>query len=168
MCCAMSLVCPSMATHRTCQFWARSEPVKMPKTIETPAKCGVRAVIRFLYSEPATRNDVLRYCPSSWQCSAAHCSCNKEAPNFFSIGSVWSPTIIRPDLAPCDFHLFPRMKRCLGGHILAQWVVDQRRELAENTGGWLLRRWYWKVGTTPRKMSTSERRLCKEVAGRCG
>ena len=34
-----------------CQFWACSEPVNMPKTIESPAKCGVHAVIRFLYSE---------------------------------------------------------------------------------------------------------------------
>ena len=79
MCCAMSLVCPSIATHRTCQFWARSEPVNMPKTIVSPAKCGVRNVIRFLYSEQTTRNAVLRHCPSSWQCSAAFCSCNKEA-----------------------------------------------------------------------------------------
>ena len=44
----------------------------------------------------------------------------------------------------------------------------QRRELAASTGGWLLCRGYWKVGTTLRKMSTSERRLCREVAGRCG
>ena len=43
------LVCPSVATHRTCQFCARSEPVNMPKTIESPAKCGVLAVIQFLY-----------------------------------------------------------------------------------------------------------------------
>ena len=33
MCCAMSLVRPSIATHRNCQFWARSEPVNMPKII---------------------------------------------------------------------------------------------------------------------------------------
>ena len=33
MCCTMSLACPSVATHRTCQFWAHSEPVNMPKTI---------------------------------------------------------------------------------------------------------------------------------------
>ena len=49
MCCAMSLVCPSIATHSTYQFWSRSEPVHMPKTMESPAKCGVRVVIRFLY-----------------------------------------------------------------------------------------------------------------------
>ena len=49
MCCAMSLVCQSIVTHHTCQFWARSEPVNMLKTIESPAKCGVRAVIRFTY-----------------------------------------------------------------------------------------------------------------------
>ena len=58
MCCSMSLVCPSIATHRTCQFWGRSEPVNMPKTIKFPAKCGVRSVIRLLYSEQATRNVV--------------------------------------------------------------------------------------------------------------
>ena len=49
MCCAISLVRPSIAAHRICQFWARSDPVNMPKTIVS-AKCGVRAVIRFLYS----------------------------------------------------------------------------------------------------------------------
>ena len=31
--CAMSLVCPSIAMHRTCQFWARSESINMPKRI---------------------------------------------------------------------------------------------------------------------------------------
>ena len=62
MCCTMCLVCASIATHRTFQLWARSEPVNMPKAIESPAKCGVRAVIRFLYSEQATKNVVLRYC----------------------------------------------------------------------------------------------------------
>ena len=119
MCCAMSLVCPSIATHRTCQFWARNDPVNMPKTIESHAKCGVRAVIWFLYSEQATRNVVLRYCPSSWQCSSAYCSHNKEAPEAFSMGNVWSPSIIRPDLVPCDFHLFPRMERSYEDRILA-------------------------------------------------
>ena len=49
MCCAMSLVCQSIATHCTYQFWARSEPANTLKTIVSPAKCGVRAVIRFLY-----------------------------------------------------------------------------------------------------------------------
>ena len=59
MCRTMSLVCPSIATHSTCQFWAHSEPLNMPKTIESPAKCGVHAVIWFLYSEQSTRNVVL-------------------------------------------------------------------------------------------------------------
>ena len=71
LCCAISLVCPVIATPRTYQFWEHSESVNMPKTIESPAKCGVHAVIWFLYSEQVTRNVVLRYCPSSWQCSAA-------------------------------------------------------------------------------------------------
>ena len=48
-----------------------------------------------------------------------------------------------------------------------QWAADQRRELTESTGGWLLWRGYSKVGTTLWKMSTSERRLCREVADRC-
>ena len=74
----MSQVCQSIATNRTCQFWARSEPVNTHKTIESPAKCGVRAIIQFLYSEKATRNVVLRYCPSSWQCSVAYCSRRKK------------------------------------------------------------------------------------------
>ena len=38
----------------------------MPKIIVSPAKCEVRAVIRFLYLEKVTKNVVLRYCPSSW------------------------------------------------------------------------------------------------------
>ena len=109
-CCAMSLVCPSIATHRTCDFWARSEPVNMPKTIVSRqmwnAWCNLIPLIR-----TSDKDAVLRYCPSSWQCSGAHCSCDKEAPEAFSMGSVWSPTIIRPDLAPCDFNLFPCMKR---------------------------------------------------------
>ena len=86
------LVYLSIVTHRTCQFWARSEPVNMTKTIESPTKWGVCAVIRFLYSEQMTRNVVLRYCPS-WQCSAAYCSCNKEAPEAFLVGSVWSSAL---------------------------------------------------------------------------
>ena len=110
VCCAMSLVCSSIATHRACQFWARNEPVNTPKT-KSPAKRGVRDVIRFLYSEQAMKNVVLRYCHSSWQCSAAYCSCNKEAPEAFSVGGIWSPTIIRPKLTPCEFHLLPHMKR---------------------------------------------------------
>ena len=61
-----------------CQFWACREPVNMPKTIKFPAKCGVGAVIWFIYLEQAMRNDVHRYCPSSWQCSAAYCNCNKR------------------------------------------------------------------------------------------
>ena len=35
MCCAMSLVCPSIATHRTWDFWARSDPINIPKRIVT-------------------------------------------------------------------------------------------------------------------------------------
>ena len=91
---------------------------------------------RFFYSEQATRNDVLRYYPS-WQYSAAYCSCNKEAPEAFSMGSFWSPTIICPDLASCDFHL-SSYETVVGRQLLAQWAADQRSELAESTGCWLL------------------------------
>ena len=110
MCCIKSLVCPR-SRHIAL---VNSERVVSPQTClkqEYHAKCGVRAVIRFIYSEQATRNVVFRHCPSSWQWSAAYCSCNNEAPEAFSMGSVWSSTFIRPDLAPCDFHLFPRMKQ---------------------------------------------------------
>ena len=102
MCCAKSLVFPSIATHRTCQFWARSEPVNMSKTIESPAKCGVRAIIRFLYSEQAMRNVVLRYCPSSLQCSAAYAAATKRLLQRFrwevfdhspSSARTWFPVI---------------------------------------------------------------------------
>ena len=78
MSCPVSLVCPSIASHHTCQFWVRSEHVNMPKTIESPTKCDMCALIQYLYSERATRKVVIRHCPSSWQCSAAHCSCNKR------------------------------------------------------------------------------------------
>ena len=59
MCCAMSLICPSIATHRTCQFWAGNEPVNMPKTIVSRQMWSACAVIRFLYSHQVTRNVVL-------------------------------------------------------------------------------------------------------------
>ena len=105
MSCAMSLVCPSIATHCTCQFLVRSEPINMPKTIESPAKCGVHAVIRFLYSEQVTRNVVFMTMLSR--------ILQLQQRGFWSLlmRSVWSPTFTCPDLAPCDFHLFPRMKR---------------------------------------------------------
>ena len=41
VCCTVSLVCQSITSHRTCQFWASSEHVNMPRTTESPAKCEV-------------------------------------------------------------------------------------------------------------------------------
>ena len=123
MWCTMSLVYPSIATHHTCQFWVRSEPVNMLKTIESPAKCGVCAVIWFLYSKQATRNVVLRYCPSSWQCLATYCSCNKEAPEAFLMGSVWLPISSAQTWLPVIFLLFHHMKRSYEDNILAQWAA---------------------------------------------
>ena len=62
MSCAMFLVCPSISTHRTCQFWASSEPANMPKTIVSRqmwnACCN---------SIPLFRKSVEEYCPPSWQ-----------------------------------------------------------------------------------------------------
>ena len=162
----MSLLCPSITTHRTCQFWVRSEPVNMPKTIRVSCQMWSACYNLILYSEKAMRNVVLMYCPSSWQCSAAHCSCNKEAPEAFSIASVWSPTIIRPDLSPCDFHLFRRIERSSKFNILVKWQT--RGRIGWKRIGWLLWRGYWKVGTKLRKMFMSEHRLGREVAGRCG
>ena len=166
--CAMSLVCPPIATHRTCQLWARSEPVNIPKTIKSYAKCGVRAVIRFLYSEQATRNVFLRYCPSSGNARPHTAAATKRLLKRFrwevfdhppSSAWTWLPVIFISCL------VWNGRRRTKFWH--RQWATDLRRELAESTGWWLLWRGYWKVGTTLRKMSTSERRLYIEVAGRC-
>ena len=112
MCRAISLACQSIATHSTCQFWARSEPVNRPKTIESPAKCGVHALIRFLYSENRrgmlSSGIVLLHDYARPHTAAATKSLLES---FFFFASIWSSSIIRPDLALCDFHLFPRMKR---------------------------------------------------------
>ena len=149
MCCATSLVCSSIATHRRCQFSARSEPVNIPKTIESPAKCGVRAVIRFLYSEQATRNVVLSYCPSSWQCSAAYSSCNKEAPEAFSMVSVSHPPSSARTSLPVFFMSFHVWN---GSRMTTFW----HNELQTSVENWLKAQAvgfydevdYWKVGTT--------------------
>ena len=108
--CAVYLLCPSNMSHGTCQFRVLSGP----KTIKSPTKCDVHAANRSLYSEQTTRNVVIRHCTSSWQCSAAQCSCNKEVPAAFLMGRFDHPPY-NPDLATSDFHLFPCMKLCLRG-----------------------------------------------------
>ena len=128
---------PSIASQRTCQFWARGEHVNMTKTVDSPAKCDVHAVIRFLYSEQVTRKIIVtRNCPSSWQRSVAHCSCNKKVPAAFSMGSVWSPPY-SPDVVLSDFHLYSDetvSRRTAFCH--RHWAADQCRELmkAQATG----------------------------------
>ena len=87
MCWVMSLVCPSIASGRSCQFWACSEHVSMPRTIQSPAKCEVHAVIRFLHAEG---------------CNAA------EIHRRMTVKLPWVT-------ASSDFHLFAHMKRWLGG-----------------------------------------------------
>ena len=166
MCCAMSVVCSSIATQRTCQFCALSEPVNMPKTIVSPAKCGVRAVIWFLYSEKTTRNVVLRYCPSSWQCSAAHCSCNKERFRWEvfdhppSSAQTWLPVLL------ISFLIWNGGRKTTFWHNELQtggvenWLKAQTAGFYDEGIGELVPRF--------EKKSTTERRLCREVAGRCG
>ena len=65
-------------------------------------------------TEQPKRNVVIRHCPFSWQCLGTNCSCDKEAPAAFSMGSVWSPTI-QPRLCSLWFSLFPHMKWWIGG-----------------------------------------------------
>lgn len=71
MCCTVYLLCPSFASGRNRQFWARSEHVNMHGIIQSSVKCKVRAVIRWLLnvnegnSEQTKRNVVIRHCPSS-------------------------------------------------------------------------------------------------------
>ena len=164
----MSLVCPSIDTQFICQFWARSGLGNMSKTIEYPAKCGVHAVIRFLYFWTSDEE----CCPQVLSAfmtilgRIGYCSCNKEAPEAFSMANVWSPTINRS----LWFSSLSSYETVVGGQQFGAMSCKpaQLTELAESTGGWLLWRGYWKVGTTLRKMSTLARRLWREVAGRCG
>ena len=58
MCCAMPLVCPSIAKHHICQFWAHSESVKMPKTI----------VSRQMWSRPTCCNSIPLFRKSDEEC----------------------------------------------------------------------------------------------------
>ena len=84
------------------------------------------ALIQFLYSEQAMRNVVLRYClycPSPWQCSATHCSCNKETLQEFSMASVWSSTIIFLDcvcVCVCVFQCQPTALLRVSGSMQGQ------------------------------------------------
>ena len=160
MCCPMSLVCPSFATHSTCQFWARSEPVNTPKTIEFPAKCGVHAVIRFLYSEKATRNVVLRCCPPSWQILGRTLQLLRS--DSCSVFDLHHP----PRPVSLLFSSLSWYETVVGGQHFGSMTCRPASELAGSIGGWLLWRGYWKVDTTLRKMSTPERRLCTEVVGK--
>ena len=148
--CAMSLVWPSIATHSTCQFWARSEPINMLKTIDSPANCGVCSVIWFLYSEKATRNFVLRYCPPSSQCSATQCSCNKKAPEAFSMGSIWST----PSSAQTWLCVFLISFFIWNGHRRTTFWHNELKTSIEN---WLKAQ---ATGTKLWQISMSEDRLC--------
>ena len=167
VCCAMSLVCPSIATHRTSQFRAGNEPVNTPKTVESPAKCGVRAVIRFLLFRTSDEGKfVLRYCPF-----------DDNAPPYISAATKWLLKRFRWEV----FDQPPLSARTwLPVIIISFLVLNGRRrtkfwhaELQTSVKNWLkgqaagfylvLESW-----TTLRNMPMSERRLCREVVGRCG
>ena len=162
----MSLVCPWIATHHTCQFWVRSEPVNMPRTIESPAKCGVSVVIPFLYSEQGTRSPQVLF---FFMTMLGHIL-QLQQKIFWSVfgGKCLITHHHAPGLGSLWFSSLSSYETVVGGQHLAQWAADQRRELLKAQTGCLLWRGYWKVGTTLRKMSTSERLLCREVAGGCG
>ena len=147
-------LCAMIATHCICQFWERSEPINMPKTIAPPTKCGVCAVIQFLYFRTSDEE-----CPQvlffltifgrilqlqqrgSWgifdgKCLIAH----HHQPR---LGSRW-------------FSSLSSYETVVGGQHLAQSAADQHRELAESTGSWLLWQGNCKIGTKLWKMTMSE------------
>ena len=111
MCCAMSLVCPSIATHHTCQFWACSEPINMPKNNRLSRQMWSVCC----YSIPLFRKCDKECCPQVLSffmtILGRILQQQQRAPEAFSLGSVWSPTIVHSDLAPCDFHLFLHMNQ---------------------------------------------------------
>ena len=146
MCCTISLVCLSIVTHHTCQFWVRSEPVNMPKTIESPTKCGLRAIIWFLYSE-------------------------KEWRGMLSSGTVLLHDSVWLHIPAATKRLLKRFRWEVFDHppssawtslpvFFISFLVWKHRRLAS----------MMRVldSTTLRKVYTSERQLCREVAGKCG
>ena len=134
-----SLGCPLTTTHHICQFWVRSLPVNMPETI----------VFRQMWSAccnsiPLFRKNDKKCCPlvlSSFMTMLDHIQQLQQRGSW----SVFDGKCL------ITHHYLPRLGR---------WAADQRRELAESTGGWFLWLGYWKVGTMLWKMSMSERRLC--------
>ena len=156
----------SIVTHRTCQFWSHSGPVIIPKPI----------LSRQMWN--ACCNKIPLFRKSDEECSQVLSLSMTVFSRKLQLQQRGSWSVFNekclithhhpPRLGSCDFNFFPRMKRSSEGNILTQWAADQRRELTESTGGWLLWREYWKIVTTLQKMCTSERRLFREVAGRCG
>ena len=143
MCCAVFLVCLSIATYHTCQLWMHSEHIYMSKTIESPAKCDMGAVIKFLYSEQATRNVVIRHCPS-WQCLVTHTvAATKRLLQCFW-WEEFDLTTIQPGCGSLWFSSLSSYetmsRRTTFWH--RQWDATQHREMAESTEDWLLWRGY--------------------------
>ena len=164
----LSLVCPSIATHHTCQFWARSEPINMPKTIIShqmwSAYCN--SIPLFRTSDEECCLQVLSFMiifgrtlklqqRGSWSVFDGKCLITHHHS---------------PGLGSQGFSSLSSYETVVGGQHFGTMSCRpvQCRELAESTGGWLLWWEYWKVGTTLWKMSTLEHRLCRAVAGRCG
>lgn len=86
----------------------------------------------------------------------------------FGMGSIRSPSI-QPGLSSFRFPSLSSYEKEFRWtpFCYRQWAAEQRTNLAESTGGYLLWRGDWKVDTALQKMPKSERRLCREVDGRC-
>ena len=99
-------------------------------------------------------------CPSSWQCSGAHCSYNKETSAVFFYGKCLI-THHMPGLGSLWFsclYSYEMVDRTAFWH--KQWALNKLSKLASMTRG--LESWYHTM-----KKSTLEQRLCREVADRC-
>jgi hypothetical protein len=66
-----------------------------------------------------------------------------------------------PDVAPRDYHLFPELKKHLGG---TQFRTGE--ELTSRLGGRVLRFRHKEDGTPHAKMHLSQRRLCRKIGER--
>ena len=146
MCWAMSLVCPSVVTHHTCRFWARCEPVNMPKTIvsrQTWSAC--------CNSIPLFRQSDEEYCPQvlsifmtmlgrilqlqhrgSWSIFDGKCLITHHHPPI--LGSLWFSSLYSYETVVGGQHFGTKSCR-----------PAQHKELAESICGWLLWRGYLKV-----------------------
>ena len=138
MCCTISLVCPLIATHRICQFWAHSEPINMPKTIRVSCQmwnacCNSFPLFQNKQWGMLSSGIVLLHDNARPHNAAA----TKRLLKRFrwevfdhppSSTRTWLPVIF------ISFLVWNSHRRTTFWHRAA----DQHRELAESTGSWLL------------------------------